>query len=73
MCLRDIPEKGYYTYFRCGKLGHFARTCLKRKDKEASDSKEAIARGDNGNEDDVDTSAHVPLEKRWGDRSVEQL
>ena len=29
--------------FRCGELGHFADTCPKRKDKEASDSKAAAA------------------------------
>ena len=53
--------------FRCGELGHFATTCsLKKKDKEV-DSKVATTKEDNGFDDDVAMSAHVPREKRWGD------
>ena len=53
--------------FSSGELGHFANSCPKRKDKEASDSKEEAAKRDDGNEDDVAMTAHVPREKRWGD------
>ena len=50
--------------FRCGEFGHFASTCPKRNDNESSDSKATAARWDNGREDDVAMSAHVPREKR---------
>ena len=53
--------------FRDDELGNFANTCPKRKDKEALDSKAATAKGDDGSEDVVAMSAHVPREKRWGD------
>ena len=46
--------------FRCGELGHFATTCpLRKKDKEV-DSKVTAAKGDDGSDDDVAMSAHVP-------------
>ena len=40
---------------------------VKRKVKGASNSKEATTKGDDGSDDDVAMSAHVPQEKRWGD------
>ena len=53
--------------FRCGELGHFATNCtLRKKDKEASSSKSATTKEDDGSNDDVAMSAHVPREKRWG-------
>ena len=52
--------------FNCGDLGHFASSCPKKKDKGASDSKDA-ATNDNGSDDDVAMSANAPREKRWGD------
>ena len=46
--------------FRCGELGHFATTFpLRKKDKEAK-SKVATAKEDDGSDDDVAMSAHVP-------------
>ena len=59
--------------FRCGELGHFASTCPKRKDKEASNSKAATTRGDSGSEDDVAMSAYVSREEVGRYRSVEKL
>ena len=49
-------------------MGHFTNTCpQKKKGKEDSDSKVVATKGDDGNDDDVAMSAHVPREKRWGD------
>ena len=54
--------------FRCGELGHFATTCsMKKKGKEDFDSKVPADKDDDGDDDDVAMSAHVPREKRWGD------
>ena len=55
--------------FNCGDLGHFANTFPKKKDKGSSDSKAAAAKED-GSDDDVAMSAHVPREKRWGDMDL---
>ena len=45
-----------------------ATTCpQKKKCKEDFDSKAAASKGDDGSDDDVAMSAHVPREKRWGD------
>ena len=53
--------------FQCGEMGHFASNCLqKKKDKEASSSKAAVA--DDGSEDDATMSAHEPW--RWGDMDM---
>ena len=53
--------------FQCGKLGHFASNCpQKKKDKEASSSKVAVA--DDGSEDDAAMSAHEP--QKWGDMDL---
>ena len=53
--------------FRFGELGHFATTCpMKKKSREDSDSKAAVTKGDDGSDDDVAMSAHVPREKREG-------
>lgn len=55
--------------FNCGELGHYANWCLRKKTKgEASDSKETPTKVEKEVEEDVDCamSAHVPLEKRWG-------
>ena len=49
--------------FQRGKMGHFSSHCPeKKKDNEASSSKEAVA--DDGSGDDVAMSAHEPW--RWG-------
>ena len=53
--------------FQCGEMGHFASHCPeKKKDKEASSSKAAMA--DDGSEDDASMSAHEP--RRWGDMDM---
>ena len=49
--------------FQCGEMGNFASHCIeKKKDKEASSSKAAMA--DDGSGDDVAMCAHEPW--RWG-------
>ena len=51
-------------------MGHYANQCLRKKNKgEASDSKAVSAKAEKEIEEDDDCamSAHVPLEKRWGD------
>ncbi len=57
--------------FHCGgDLGDFANQCPRKKNKgEASESKAALARAEKEVEEDDDCamSAHVPLEKKWGD------
>ena len=56
--------------FHCGALGHYANQCPRKKNKgKASDSKAAPAKPEKEVEEDDDCamSAHVPLEKRWGD------
>ena len=53
--------------FQCGEMGHFSSHYLeKKKDKEASSSKAAVA--DDGSRDDVAMSAHEP--QRWGDMDM---
>ena len=53
--------------FQCGEMGHFASHCPeKKKDKEASSSKVAVA--DDGSRDDVAMSAHEP--RRWADMDM---
>ena len=53
--------------FQCGEMGHFASHCPeKKKDKEASSSKVAVA--DDGSGDDATMSAHEP--RRWGDMDM---
>ena len=48
-------------------MGHFSSHCLeKKKDKEASSSKAAVA--DDGSGDDAAMSAHEPW--RWGDMDM---
>eukprot|EP00253_Pinus_taeda_P002280 PITA_02280 len=56
--------------FNCGELGHYVNQCLKKKSKgEASDSMAAPMKAEKEVEEDDDCamSAHVPLEKRWGE------
>ena len=53
--------------FNCGELGHFANTCLKKKDKGFSESKAATAK-DDGSDDDVFMSAHEP--QKCGDMDL---
>ena len=55
--------------FHYGELGHFANQCPRKKSKgEASETKAAPARAEKEVEDDdCAMSAHVPLEKNWGD------
>jgi len=56
--------------FNWRELGHYANQCLGKKNKgEASDSKAMPVRAEKEVEEDDDCamSAHVPLEKRWGD------
>ena len=56
--------------FNCVELGHYANQCSRKKNKgEASDSKATLEKEEKEVEDDDDCamSAHVPLEKRWGD------
>jgi len=56
--------------FNCWALGHYATQCPRKKNKgEASNSKAAPAKLEKEVEDDDDCamSAHVPLQKRWGD------
>jgi len=56
--------------FHYGELGHFANQCPRKKSKgEASKTKAAPARAEREVEEDDDCamSAHVPLEKKWGD------
>ena len=53
--------------FQRGKMGHFSNHCPeKKKDKEASSSKEAVA--DDGSGNDAAMSAHEP--RRWGDMDM---
>ena len=53
--------------FQCGEMGHFFNHYSeKKKDKEASSSKAAVA--DDGSRDDVAMSAHEP--RRWGDMDM---
>ena len=53
--------------FQCGEMGHFSSNCpQKKKDKESSSSKVAVA--DDGLEDDATVSAHEP--RRWGDTDM---
>ena len=53
--------------FQCGEMEHFARHCPeKKRDKEASSCKAAVA--NDGSGDDVDMSAHEP--RRWGDMDM---
>ena len=57
-------------FFNCGELGHYASQCPEKKGKgEASNSKAALAKAEKDVEtnDDCAMSAHVHLEKRWGD------
>ena len=50
-------------------VGHFANHCPeKKKDKEASSSKAAVA--DDGSEYDVAMSTHEP--RRWGDMDMQR-
>jgi len=56
--------------FICGELGHCANQCPRKKNKgEAFDSDTAPTKAEKEVEEDDDCamSAHVPLEKRWGD------
>ena len=56
--------------FHCGKLGHFVNQCPRKKSKgEGSNSKVAPAKTEKEVEEDDNyaMSAHVPLEKKWGD------
>ena len=53
--------------FQCGEMGNFSNHCLeKKKDKEASSSKAAVA--DDGLGDDVAMSAHEL--RKWGDMNL---
>jgi len=70
---REKRKKKYLSKikcFNCGELGNYANQCLRKKNKaKASDSKVALAKVEKEVEEDDDCamSAHVPLEKRWGD------
>ena len=53
--------------FQCGELGHFINNCpRKKKDKEASSSKDVVA--DDGPEDDAAMNTHEP--RKWGDMDL---
>ena len=52
--------------FQCRELGNFTSNCPRKKDKEASTSKAAVA--DDVSEDDVAMSAHEP--RKWGDMDL---
>ena len=59
--------------FHCGELGHFVNQCPRKKSKgDASNSKAALAKVEKEVEDDDNCvmSAHVPLEKRWGNMEL---
>eukprot|EP00253_Pinus_taeda_P017040 PITA_17040 len=56
--------------FHCGELGHYANQCPRKKSKgEVSETKAAPLRVEKEVEtnDDCAMSAHVPLERKWGD------
>eukprot|EP00253_Pinus_taeda_P014291 PITA_14291 len=64
---KDLPK---VKCFNCGELGQYANRCPRKKSKgEASNSKVASVRSEKEVEEDDDCamSAHVPLEKKWGD------
>ena len=70
--LRKRKKKGLskINCFNCGELGHYATQCPRKKNKgEVFDSKATPTKAEKEVEDDDDCamSAHVPLEKRWGD------
>jgi len=59
--------------FNCGELGHYVNQCSRKKNKgEVSDSKVVLVKAEKELEEDDDCamSAHVPLEKRWGDTEL---
>ena len=56
--------------FNCGELGDYTNQCLKKMSKgEVSDFKAVPVKVEREVEDDDNCtmSAHVPLEKKWGD------
>ena len=56
--------------FHCGELGHYANQCPRKKSKrKASDFKAMPAKAEKEvkQDDDCAMSAHVPLERKWGD------
>ena len=56
--------------FHCGELRHYTTQCPRKKSKgEASKTTAALARAEKEVEtdDDCAMSAHVPLQKKWGD------
>ena len=64
---KDLSKVKCFNY---GELGHYVNQCSRKKNKgETSDSKAAPPKVEKEVEegDDCAMSAHVPLEKRWGD------
>lgn len=56
--------------FHCGELGHYATQCpWKKRNEEASRTRVVLVRAEKEVEtdDDCAMSAHMPLERKWGD------